>query len=323
MIKMDYINILLATYNGENFLSEQLDSLLTQTFKNFKIYICDDNSNDSTLYLINKYINNYPDKIILVNKPTTLQQGAKYTFDYLLKQSSAKYIMFCDQDDVWINNKIEVTLNGMKSAELISGEHTPLLIHCDLKVVDESLNLINESFIQSQRINPYSSFINLLVKNSITGCTVMINRAAADGMHGTHSSAIMHDWWIALYVKAFGEVIFIDEKLILYRQHKNNVLGAKKSGFSNIAAQYLKLRTAFLNGKSPLDKYHSQGKAFLENYQLPSIRTRELLFFLEALEAKTWHKRLRLYINLNISKGSKMDDFFMAVLICLHKLSLR
>jgi glycosyltransferase involved in cell wall biosynthesis len=227
------VYILMATYNGDKFIKEQIESILNQTYQNWKLIIHDDNSKDNTVKIIKEYIYKYPEKIVFIDDKISTG-GAKENFTYLLNKidDNYDYVMFCDQDDVWIENKIELTLNKMIEVEKENIDK-PVIIHTDLKVVDESLKTISESFFTYQNIKPEWSkdlYISL-VQNSVTGCTMMINKKAKEVSLPIGNNAIMHDWWILLKVlQNKGIVDFINEPIILYRQHSSNDTGAK--GFS-------------------------------------------------------------------------------------------
>ncbi len=142
--------------------------------------------------------------------------------------------MFCDQDDVWLDDKIEVTLKEIKKLEKeVQNKKIPILVHTDLQVVDENLNLLSNSLFKYQRMNKHRDNINyLLVQNIITGCTVMCNQSLISLLNliGTDSEyVIMYDWWIGLIAAAFGKIGFVDRPTVLYRQHGLNQVGAKRA----------------------------------------------------------------------------------------------
>lgn len=222
----DLIAILLATYNGEKYLKEQLDSIISQTYSNWVIYVHDDGSNDKTIDIINEYINKYPNKIKYIEgKPTG---GAKENFMYLMSKVNEDYIMFCDQDDVWLNNKIEITLNEMKEVE--TSKDIPTLVFSDLTVVDKDLNVISNSLEKYQSLNYKKiDYASLLMQNQVTGCTAMINKSLLKkAIVKDTKDIIMHDWWCALIAARFGKISCINKQLTLYRQHNNNEEGAKR-----------------------------------------------------------------------------------------------
>ncbi|MBE3594368.1 MAG: glycosyltransferase family 2 protein [Candidatus Carbobacillus altaicus] len=222
------IDILLATYNGEDYLPDQLNSLLTQSNQDWFLLIHDDGSTDKTVNIIKRYQNLYPDKIYYVDDKI-IAGGAKNNFAHLMNLSTSDYIMFCDQDDIWKNNKVEITYKKMLELEKLYPDK-PILIHTDLTVVDNELKLIAHSLFEYQKLpKKINNILNMIVLNNITGCTVMINKKAKEISLPIHKKAIMHDWWVGCKVKQNeGIIYFIDYSTILYRQHKKNSLGAKK-----------------------------------------------------------------------------------------------
>ena len=220
------ITVLLAVYNGEKYLREQIDSILFQTVKDIKILIRDDGSCDNSLKIIEEYKARFPETIdVLSGEPTKSACG---NFAELLKAAEGDYFMFCDQDDVWNPDKIEKTLRAMRSLEKdFAG---PVLVHSDLAVADSTLNIISASFFEYQGLAKSEDRLSrLLVQNCVTGCTVMINRPLLEKCGDIPNGCAMHDWWLALVACLFGKIGFIDRPLILYRQHGNNQVGAKSA----------------------------------------------------------------------------------------------
>ena len=136
------IDILLSTYNGKRFLEKQLDSILAQTYTEWRLLIRDDTSSDSTRAILEKYQQLNPQKIILFPNNINKNIGVIKSFENLLECSNKEYIMFCDQDDIWLPNKIEVTLNTMKDLEAKHSTQTPIAVHSDLTLIDENENEI-------------------------------------------------------------------------------------------------------------------------------------------------------------------------------------
>lgn len=222
------IEILMASYNGEKYIGEQIQSILSQSCTDWHLTICDDNSKDNTLSAAKEYAGRYPDKIrVLSNKKNSGSASANF-FQMLPEAKQSEYVMFSDQDDVWLPDKIKLTLLAMKRMEKKYGKKTPLLIHSDLRVVDENLNLLSESMFRKQKLKGTEiSFAKQLCQNSVTGCTVMINGALLKYVSKKPEKMIMHDWWLALIAAAFGHIGFISTPLIRYRQHGGNQEGAK------------------------------------------------------------------------------------------------
>jgi glycosyltransferase involved in cell wall biosynthesis len=224
------IDILIATFNGERYISDQINSILSQTYCEWRLLIHDDGSTDRTIEIIKKYQEKYPGRIIIF-EDGIVGLGAKDNFSYLLSKSIAKYTMFCDQDDVWLPRKIERTFNVMLELESSAVDNTAIGVFTDLKVVDNNLNIIAESAWNYQKNSPeLSDNIKLLAfRNYITGCTLMINYHAKKISTPIPNKAIMHDWWIGLCILKNGGILkSVHESTILYRQHDHNEVGASK-----------------------------------------------------------------------------------------------
>jgi len=224
------IDILLSTYNGEKYLSEQIDSILNQSYQSWRLLIRDDGSTDTTLAIVEQYTTAYPQKIIKINGPAH-NIGVISSFELLLKESAADYIMFCDQDDVWLKDKIEISVQTLFKYENIHGKECPLLIHTDLVVVDEHLQVIHPSFWGYTRLNPDIIEQNkyfLAIANCITGCTILMNKAAKLVSLPFPETILMHDAHIGLKVITNGHIVHISRPTIYYRQHSQNKLGATK-----------------------------------------------------------------------------------------------
>lgn len=220
------IAILMATYNGENYLRNQIDSIINQEYRDWTLYISDDGSNDTTNIIISEYCSKYPN--IKSVKKLNYKRGAKYTFFDLLSQVDAQYYMFCDQDDVWLPQKISLSFDRIKELEKYN-PNVPIVVHTDLTVVDENLKILSNSFWNSSRIKPHylNSFNKIGVCNCATGCTMIFNKYAKTISLPTPDEADMHDWWITLLSARNGIVSYVDKQLILYRQHNNNSVGAR------------------------------------------------------------------------------------------------
>jgi glycosyltransferase involved in cell wall biosynthesis len=262
------IVICLSLYNGALFLKEQLKSIEEQSFDLSRIVLLvrDDGSTDSSYEILQYFMQHSSLHVKILEDRTNF--GVKKSFELLMNEAvmmNVQYIMFCDQDDVWYNDKIEKTLSKMKELENESTD-LHLLVHSDLTVVNENLNVIASSFWSYQHINPSKDSLNrLLLHNVVTGCTMMINRALAEKVKTIPDEAIMHDWWIALVASIFGKIAYIDEPLMLYRQHGKNDTGAKKYG-SYYVCNRLFMKFYTKKHTSQLDKYILQSNKFLEIY---------------------------------------------------------
>lgn len=234
-----FLSVLISTFNGEQFLAETLESLeVAQNKSGFRLFFRDDGSTDATKKILLKFARQFPTRIRILEDAGS-QLGPSTSFSRLIEASDSPYLMLCDQDDVWLPDKIEKTMAAMREAEKQYGSNTPLLVHTDLKVVDADLQLIADSFWNYQNLFPeHASQLNrLLAQNVVTGCTVMMNRPLADLATPIPVEAVMHDWWLALVAATFGKVVYLDEQTILYRQHGTNSVGAKRWGIKRILHQ--------------------------------------------------------------------------------------
>lgn len=231
---MEKIIILMATYNGENFIEEQLDSVLDQSFTDFSLFAGDDGSTDGTRKILERYKEKLSDRVNLFYNEYPV--GVRKNFLNLLSSAldKAEYFMFCDQDDVWDKDKIKLTLKTMKVMEKRYGKKTPLLVYTDLSICDEKLTVISPSMRKASGFDNINSLARLLVENKVTGNTVMINSALASLALRTPVEELaqnieVHDRYLALLACCTGRTAYIDIPLVRYRQHSKNLLGAKKS----------------------------------------------------------------------------------------------
>ena len=209
------VQVLLSTYNGEKYLVEQIESILAQKYSNLDLLIRDDSSTDSTLSILEKYANSPRVKIVKEKN-----RGVPQCFFRLLEIASpqADYFAFCDQDDVWLNDKITRAIAFLE--EIL--DDIPSMYCSRLNLVDENLNFLGTSFLPKQE----PSFKNAIVSNMATGCTVVINKRTRELiLKQTPRIKTMHDRWIYQVVSALGKVVVDRESRILYRQHQTNSVG--------------------------------------------------------------------------------------------------
>ena len=219
------IAILLATYNSGNRLCIQLNSILNQTYTKWNLYIQDDGSTDNTKSIIKDYVKK-DDRIKFLENDK--KEGAKGNFISLLKKIEADYYMFCDQDDLWLPNKIEISLSTIYEEELKFPQKA-ICYHTDLAVCDKDYNIIFHSLWKQSKIKPkiLEKFNYLQIFNCVTGCTMIFNKRAKEVSLPFNSKAPMHDWWIAYCVlKNNGILKHINKSTMLYCQHGTNEVGA-------------------------------------------------------------------------------------------------
>lgn len=287
------IRILMATYNGERWLAEQLESLMNQTEKGWKLFIRDDGSTDATVKILQRWQERYPEQITWYADNQRL--GPAQSFSKLMvANQSADYLFFCDQDDVWAADKLERSLAAIREMEDCFGTETPLLVHHDLTVCDQSLIPIADSFLEFQALDPTkNSLSRLLLQNVVTGCTTGINRALAQKAGAVPEAAVMHDWWLALVATSFGRIRCLwDPELIRYRIHGSNTCGTAERALS---WSHIRRRLTQKDGLSLhtlLRPYYRQARAFLERFQgeLNPRQTEMLQAFIH-LPCRNWLAR--------------------------------
>lgn len=224
---MAAVDILMATHNGERYVREQVESIQAQTFSDWRLLVSDDCSTDGTLEVMRVMAGTDP-RIEVVFEG--IRHGsAKSNFMSLLTHVEAPYAMFCDQDDVWLPEKVERTFGKMQELEAAHKPEEPLLVFSDMEVVNERLETTAESFMVSSRFDHLRTALpQLAAQNVAAGCTMMMN-ASLVGLceRGVDPDRIaMHDWWAIMVAAAFGRIGYVDDRLSLYRQHGHNEVGA-------------------------------------------------------------------------------------------------
>ena len=251
------VEILLATYNGEKFLREQLDSIIDQEYKSWDLLIHDDGSVDNTILILNEYKNTYPNKIKLLIDQKIFSSASK-NFFHLIENRSRKANLYClcDQDDIWHKSKLKFIIERYNSID----NKEPVLIHSDLSLIDSKGELLEKS--HNKLINFQKSLITkktTLYYNPVPGCAMSINSTLADKISYS-KYMVMHDWWIllsAIYENA--TVLYIKSPLVKYRQHSGNVFGYKKI---NILILFIRLFLKIPGYIKNVKKAYAQSKQF-------------------------------------------------------------
>jgi len=234
------IAILLAAYNAEKYLAEQIESLISQTNQDWTLYIRNDGSKDNTDNIILDYCNRYTN-IIEIDRGG-LNLGCRNNFFRLLEVVESDYYMFCDADDVWFDDKIELSVKRMEEINL-ANPNKPLLVHTDSAIYDENLNLVAESFWKTVNINPdnFLTFNQICICCCIGGSTMLFNKRVKELMFPLADNNLIFDYWIAINVVKHGIVSTIHTPTKKYRQHNSNVCGVTVGDENSI---YNKLRNA-------------------------------------------------------------------------------
>ena len=261
MSSVHQIDILISVFNGADFLDEQLASIVAQDIGDWHIYIRDDGSEDNSVSIIEAFVTRYPNRVSIITEPFG-RLGLVASFECLLTNSSSPYIAFCDQDDVWLPQKLRLLRACMLDVESASGPQTPILVHSDLQVVDVDLALVSDSFWKYQKLKPskMQSLERVLIQNCVTGCATMVNRALVDHALPIPKNVIMHDWWFALVAASEGKIENLSARTVKYRQHDKNDTGAKRWNINYVLSGMFRNRDLY---KKSIIKTRDQAKALL------------------------------------------------------------
>ena len=264
---MDRIDILLATYNGAAFLNQQLGSVESQTHRNWRLIVRDDGSTDKTPEIIEAFRARHPDKVVVLRDEDG-NLGVVRNFSRLMEHAGACYVAFCDQDDVWKPEKLKLSLQEMRALEAEHGPEKPLLVFSDLTVVDENLKVIRISFWKYQGLRPERCNIlsRLLFQNVVTGCTTLMNKPLVDKSMPIPAEAVVHDWWVALVAAAFGFAGHMEKQTVLYRQHGENILGARPLRLTALPHLIRQFLGAYQRHRASMLSRFTRAEAFLERY---------------------------------------------------------
>ncbi len=317
---MNRINIILAAYNGEKYIREQIESILKSNYKNWKLWIFDDGSADGTHRIVEEYVLRYPDKIIFRCNPSNkgvirnFLEGVQTAADYnnSIQEDEAvvadedcetetvtDYYMFCDQDDVWMSDKIDKTIMQMKKEERKYGQDIPVAVFTDALVVDINLNILNRSFYKCNKLDTRKVDLpHIMMENKLIGCTVMFNESLRKLMHTQPANARYHDWWVALIAAAFGHISFLPSATLFYRQHGGNVVGSRNF------IDYIKDRISSLpKQREVIYKTARQAEEFYWIYQddMPAKQKIQVYSMADMLN-HNWIKRRQLVLKFGFMK---------------------
>ena len=247
MVESPSVSIALATYNGERYLSEFLDSLASQTLTDLEIVASDDASRDDTVALLRSY-SRLPVRVI----EGTVNQGVRGNFEEAIGATEAPYVFFADQDDVWESDKIERMTSRLRALEAKHGSEHPALVFCDLRIVDADLREIQHSyFIDTGKTREATEARDYIISNHVPGCAIAVNRALITRALPMPDNVYLHDWWFMLVATIFGAVDSLPDPLVRYRQHGSNTVGFPGGAQS-------KLLRLLRYGRRPLERVRAR-----------------------------------------------------------------
>ena len=248
--------ILMATYNGEKFIREQIQSIIEQSYKNWTLLIRDDGSTDKTVEIINR-MRSKDNRITLIQN-TTNEHGAYKNFWYLLHYTKTlkkfDYYFFADQDDIWNKDK----LKRMICFDESFSSNTPRLVYSDMQIIDADGNLILESLNNVMGIGNISGLSLFFTHGYLWGCDVMINKALFDHVplleiDNSYIDIMSHDNYYGKFAMLIGDIKFLPTACICHRRHNNNETGSYQMNLNFFSA----LRRA-IQGWDDLAKTHAR-----------------------------------------------------------------
>ncbi len=221
------IAILLGVYNGEKYLGEQIDSLINQTYKDWTLYIRDDASTDSTVSVIKHYTEKYSNIVLVEDELGNL--GCNGNYYELLKKVDAQYYMFCNADDFWFEDKIQLSYDKIKETEN-GHEGIPIIIHTDMSVGDANLNIVVSSNWGTGRYNPekFKTYNYMGISCMCAGATLLFNKIARNNCFPEYKGKnLFFDHWLALQNVSQGIIVSIYKPTLIHRQIGTNMVGTR------------------------------------------------------------------------------------------------
>lgn len=217
--------IVLAAFNGEEHIAEQIESIRNQSRPDWTLLVRDDGSTDRTVSIVERFCSR--DARIRLLKSDGPRSGPAANFCRLLlhaEQEGAEYVFFSDQDDVWRPDKLQLQLDAMRSLETLHGTAVPMLVHTDMIETDAHLNVARASYADHKNylLGTADPLATLMTANFVTGCTILINRALLKVSLPIPAIAVMHDHWLALCAAAAGHIGYLPQPTLYYRRHSHN-----------------------------------------------------------------------------------------------------
>lgn len=321
---MKNIHIMMATYNGEKYVAEQIESILNQTYTNWKLYISDDLSSDGTVKIIKKYSEKYPDKIILMDAEIK-KGGAAANFAFLFNNvPKADYYMFSDQDDKWKNTKIEKSIKKIRDMENQGKKNN--LVYCNAELVDGKMNSLGSNFVDNNKlVFKEDNRSAILVYNFAPGAAMFFDNGLFEIISKIPLEAFIHDWYCMIFGVYFGNVSYIDECLYYYRQHEDNVYGARDKITIRWLIKYFKENSIFGTMKELLGKfkklqlmqYKVINKIYSEYDSKLNKKSKEIMYdYMSLFTTKSKIKKIRLIIKNEYYLNRSFDTLLFILTIC-------
>lgn len=289
----------MSTYNGDKYIKEQIESILCQKDMDINIIIRDDGSTDNTVNIIKNYIANYDNIELIEGKNFGCEESFNQLCFYALENKTTDFYAFCDQDDIWMPNKITRAVTMLNNFN----EASPNLYFSNLSLVTENLEPIRNIY-KNDDVGDYKQ--QSLIQIFTYGCTCVFNRVALDYYCKPKNNHCRHDHWIYIICALLGNVIYDKNSYILYRQHSDNVSGAKKEGIGLLFQRFLKLSKG-LKGNT----FENLAIQLIENFKNQlNFEDRKLVFLLSS-----YRNNLGAKLKLLFSKKYRSNNRFKNICI--------
>ncbi|MDD2828390.1 MAG: glycosyltransferase family 2 protein [Sulfuricurvum sp.] len=284
--ELPLVTVLMATYNGARHISEQIDSILAQTYSNIELVIADDSSMDETVPILRSYKQKHPNIKLYINQ---IRLGFVKNFEQLLQKADGKYFALSDQDDIWDHDKISIMMQALIEKEKKRPD-APIMIHSDLKVIDEVGALIFPSYSlhRDYHFSNHKNIPMMLSKGGVMGNTILLNNHLRQLILPFDPDVMHHDYWIALINEIFGFRISLKETLVSYRIHTHNT----SNKMHLISNQHQKNKKNILPYQD--NNRYKVLRGILQRFPIEKDDKRPIIIFLKYLrEQKNWLKYYR------------------------------
>lgn len=292
---MPTVTVLMSSYDGDKYISEQIESLLAQKGVEIRIVIRDDGSKDQTNNILSEYSSKCSEIILIKGDNCGAEESFNRLCKYAVEEESSDYYAFCDQDDVWDEDKLSVAINSLKGFD----NTLPLLYFSNLKMVDENLNYIRDFYSKDEVFIDKSK---TLVQIFTYGCTCVFNRKALEYYCQVEPQSTFHDNWIYCICSYLGKVIYDPCGRIQYRQHENNLSGHRVTGLTLLAYRIKRLFKGNLG-----HDFETMAKQMLHFSDDLSTKDKQIIN-LVAYYRNNLYSRIRLFFSCEYRTGNIFKD---------------
>jgi glycosyltransferase involved in cell wall biosynthesis len=305
----------MATYNGEKFLREQLNSILSQTFTKWHLLIRDDNSSDNSFLIVQEYKKTYPEKITVIEDKKG-RLGFIQNFNEILKYTTANYIALCDQDDMWLPDKLAKLMETMILAEKNSTDRA-VLVYTDFSYINTDGEIISSTFYKTKNKNHglyNANIIRALFYGTVVGCTLYFNRKLLH-LSGEipNEFPLGHDYWFLFIALLTGKIVFLDEITIYRRIHENNLSGVQKM-FPKRKRKITIVNSRRISERISTAKFllNKMDEYKITSYYKPNLKE------LSELEAVSFTRRNRFYFKNKLFCSNPFNSLYLYINIVFY-----